>query len=368
MNSSHTHLVDKAQKKLTPKRKNQNKISEIDPLNHVSCTPPNTSFPNTHQPEDGCVESDMESSETDDTCDDENYKIDPRELRANDEEEDLRGVRKKTSNMKSKRTSNRRLQHMVNDNDAYDDEDGVDGDRENTHGNEEHEDNGDGGELSDNSIELNEIIHEELNYDVDELFSIRTTNLSLRRSQKDTSGSVYDVLRGRTSSHIRGGQVTQQEEAREHQVQPPQTESSTGFNTLPPYFTTFDGGYVSDQRDSDDEGGLWSSDELEEIDHVVLKRSKRVNYPYFNEKSDMSNVQFTVGLKFTSQKVLKVAILWNSIQQHKDIIYLKNDKRQVHIGCACCEWEMTGGPDIEDSSGWQIKSLQPQHINCKRTF
>lgn len=31
-------------------------------------------------------------------------------------------------------------------------------------------------------------------------------------------------------------------------------------------------------------------------------------------------------------------------------------------------WEMTAGPDIEDPSGWQVKSIQVDHVNCKRTF
>lgn len=47
---------------------------------------------------------------------------------------------------------------------------------------------------------------------------------------------------------------------------------------------------------------------------------------------------------------------------------MKNDKRFISIGCANCRWELTSGPDIDDTTGWQIKSLQPLHERCTRTF
>ncbi|KAL2937136.1 Keratin type II cytoskeletal 72 [Bienertia sinuspersici] len=74
----------------------------------------------------------------------------------------------------------------------------------------------------------------------------------------------------------------------------------------------------------------------------------------------MGHVELFVGLNFTSHKVFKQAILAYSIQQHKDLIFLKNDKKQIHLGCAHC-------PNIEDHSAWQIKSLQPVH-SYVRTF
>ncbi|KAL2929786.1 Gag polyprotein [Bienertia sinuspersici] len=81
----------------------------------------------------------------------------------------------------------------------------------------------------------------------------------------------------------------------------------------------------------------------------------------------MGHVELFVGLKFTSHKVIKQAILTVSIQQHKDLIYLKNDKKKIHLRCAHCNWELTADPNIKGHSAWQIKSLQPIH-SCVITF
>uniref|UniRef100_A0A803MXQ5 SWIM-type domain-containing protein n=1 Tax=Chenopodium quinoa TaxID=63459 RepID=A0A803MXQ5_CHEQI len=246
--------------------------------------------------ENELIEFEDESSETDDSVEDENYKIDP--------------------------------------NDLFDDED----------------------------EKIQSGVEQELRYDDEELFDIRATNLSLRKNTKDKSGPIAEGSRTLDDQTMEEAENLEKDEEDQELFR---CESSS--SKWPKYFTTYEGGYVSDQRSSDDEGSLRSSD-AEEEEQQIQKRSKKVTYPTFNEKTDMSHVEFTVGLKFTSQHVLKQAIVWYSIQQHKDIIYLKNDQRKLSVGCANCDWAMTAGPEIDDPSGWQIKSLLPKHINCPRTF
>ncbi|KAL2942898.1 DNA-binding protein [Bienertia sinuspersici] len=120
-------------------------------------------------------------------------------------------------------------------------------------------------------------------------------------------------------------------------------------------------------KDSENEDPFSSYEEYN-VDSDVQKRKKCKKYPVFDEKTDMKKVQLSAGLKFTSRAIFKEAIIAYSIQQHKDLIYLKNDKRFIGIGCANCRWELTLGPDIEDPTGWKIKSLQPLHERCTRTF
>ncbi|XP_020258612.1 uncharacterized protein LOC109835022 [Asparagus officinalis] len=81
----------------------------------------------------------------------------------------------------------------------------------------------------------------------------------------------------------------------------------------------------------------------------------------------MKAVYFEPGLKFTSRSVLKEAILNYSIQQHYDLVYMKNDTKRIHMGCSLCFWQMTAGPDCHEAGVWQIKFSNHDHTCC-RTF
>ncbi|XP_020250193.1 uncharacterized protein LOC109827596 [Asparagus officinalis] len=135
----------------------------------------------------------------------------------------------------------------------------------------------------------------------------------------------------------------------------------------PSFWTYYEGGYQSDQRSSNDEEPLFDSDhEAPEI-NMKKKKKERVNYKYFNERVDMKAVHFEPGLKFTSRSVLKEAILNYSIQQHYDLVYMKNDTKRIHMGCSLCFWQMTAGPDCHEAGVWQIKFINHDHTCC-RTF
>lgn len=241
---------------------------------------------------DGYIESNEETSEDDDSGEDETYKMDPRELFHCDYDDVVEQV------------GGKKKQHRSKTNEV--DVDLVNGD--------------DDGGLSENSVQLDDIVQEELEYDVDELMSFRRTNLGLRKEQKERVGPLSDCLKVNNTSKSMGerGHIEVEGVRDQVEVMNNQTDVMIG-NSWPTFLTTFEGGYQSDQRDSEFEGPLYSSSS-EEGEVTIKKRSKRVHYPSFNEKSDMANVQFTAGLRFTSQSVLKLAILWYSIQQHKDLI------------------------------------------------
>ncbi|KAL2896426.1 Midasin [Bienertia sinuspersici] len=81
------------------------------------------------------------------------------------------------------------------------------------------------------------------------------------------------------------------------------------------------------ERDSENEDPCYEDDD-EDTATEIHKRRKTEVYPTFNEKTYMFKVELVVGQR----------------------------------------WEITSGPDLDDSKGWQIKSMQPIHERCTRTF
>ncbi|KAL2904125.1 50S ribosomal protein L4 [Bienertia sinuspersici] len=92
--------------------------------------------------------------------------------------------------------------------------------------------------------------------------------------------------------------------------------------------TTFERGYNSHQRDSKNEDLCYEDDDEEDTATEIHKRRKIEVYPTFNEKTDMFKVEVVVGQR----------------------------------------WEITSAPDLDDSTWWQIKSMQQLHERCTRTF
>ncbi|KAL2926461.1 Protein lin-28-like protein A [Bienertia sinuspersici] len=236
--------------------------------------------------------------EDDDLIEDENYKVDPKELKEAymDKEGDCT-----TTKVKEK----------VNEKQA----------KEKCDATLEEEDN----------VSAGDVINEEYHYN--------SENSLASRWAETKCGSTHIVQKAQPN--YRNNEERQQSYTQDLVVL--QTDK------WPTYWTTFEGGYESDQRDSDDEDPF-SEEDNEESNTEVQKRRKRVKYPMFIEKTYMKHVEL-VGLRFTSRSVFKQAIVAYSIQQHKDLI-----------------WELTSGPDLEDQTGWQIKSLQPIYEWCIRTF
>lgn len=137
-------------------------------------------------------------------------------------------------------------------------------------------------------------------------------------------------------------------------------------------WTTFDGGYESEAHNSNDEGSLRVESEDEDNEGAMTslpkRAKKRVSFRTFSEIIDIGDVCFEVGLRFVNKEVLKKAMFWYGIQQHKDIVKLKNDNVMFHVACnGKCRWQMTAGPSLLRDGSWQINSLNDQH-ECARTF
>ncbi|KMT01657.1 hypothetical protein BVRB_9g211180 [Beta vulgaris subsp. vulgaris] len=355
-------MMASQRKKLTPKRKGQ-------PSRTPPKTPPSVSQlhfeTETTEPDSPPKTPPSLSSSTfsDDSAEDENYKIDPRDLIESDLELVSPNVKKLMKDKGLKKPT-------YHSNDEKDDECGSDGE------NEDHANEFEGKEYhweSDDSLILDDILREEFHYDDDELISMRENSLL---KKKKHFGSKWT---GNMDEHNQGGSEGnnedvsgQQTHENNHQVEQ-NVQQTSERTSWPSFWTTYQGGYDSDQRDSDNEDPFSSDGEHADFDVDVergnlQKRKKSVKYPVFNEKTEMRIVELSVGLKFTSIDIFKQAIVAYSIQQQKDLVYMKNDKRFISIGCANCRWELTSGPDIDDTTGWQIKSLQPLHERCTRTF
>ncbi|KAL2921817.1 hypothetical protein RDABS01_013308, partial [Bienertia sinuspersici] len=285
-----------------------------------------------------CLSDELTSSghsyDDDDSAEDESYKVNPKEMKeayVEDEWDINKGKGKKVKwNANIGRQQNETVEDDVNDN--------VDGN--------EYEHNYE----SDDSVPWHDILEEELQYDDHEMREYRADSIGKGRADVGSKWCQSE------SASIGGGTEVQAQETHEEEGRGEVIDN-----------THTEGGYNSDQRDSENEDPCYKDDD-EDTAIEIHKRRKTEVYPTFNEKIDMFKVELVVGQRFTSRHIFKQAILAYSIQQHKDLVYLKNDKRFISIGCANCRWKITFGPDLEDSTGWQIKSMQPLDERCTRTF
>ncbi|CAH9092747.1 unnamed protein product [Cuscuta epithymum] len=224
---------------------------------------------------------------------------------------------------------------------------------------------------SDDSFEWDDdFVREELHYDDKELYEVRESNINKKKAQTNVIWTSKRRSNFPQDENLGGnglnGEQPEQEESEHETVLAPESSEQLDSKKWPSYWTTYEGGYESEQRYSDDEDTLLSDGESD-ADEPMLKRIKGKNYEIFNEKADMKNVELTVGLRFACSDTFKQVVLAYSIQKHKDLVYMINAKHHIHIGYAMCIWELTSGPDLVDVSAWQIKSMQHIH-KCTRTF
>ncbi|KAL2945016.1 putative uncharacterized protein ST20-AS1 [Bienertia sinuspersici] len=303
-----------------------------------------------------CLSDELPSSghsyDDDDSAEDESYKMNPKEMEEAYVEDEWDINKGKGKKVKRDANIGRQQNETVEEDDVNDDVDG-----------NEYEHNYE----SDDSVPWDDILEEELQYDDHEMRAYRADSIGKRRADVGSKWSESESVSIGGGTEVQA-EETHEEEGRGEAIDNTDTEVfANQTNLWPSYWTTFEGGYNSDQRDSENEDPC-DEDDDEDTAIEIHKRRKTEVYPTFNEKTDMFKVQLVVGQRFTSRHIFKQAILAYSIQQHKDLVYLKNDKRFISIGCANCRWELTSGPDLDDSTGWQIKSMQPLHERCTRTF
>lgn len=90
------------------------------------------------------------------------------------------------------------------------------------------------------------------------------------------------------------------------------------------------------------------------------------NFPVFNEKVDMADPQFQLGLCFTDAALFRSAIRQHSIVNGRDIRFSKNEKNKVQAVCKhkSCEWSVYGS-QLRNEATFQIKTLNAIH-QCNR--
>ena len=67
--------------------------------------------------------------------------------------------------------------------------------------------------------------------------------------------------------------------------------------------------------------------------------NKRHKYPEFNQRTDLENPTFKVGMVFPSTKVFKEAVKEHAIKSGKEIKFVKNDSLRVRVVCGkTCNW------------------------------
>ncbi|XP_058189566.1 uncharacterized protein LOC131307172 [Rhododendron vialii] len=109
---------------------------------------------------------------------------------------------------------------------------------------------------------------------------------------------------------------------------------------------------VSFSGSSDEEGGC---------------RKKGGKYTVFNEKTDMANPRFMVGMEFKTHKVLRDAIKEHSIKMGKKIKFKKCDRQKVKAVCQTgCPCEIYGSYVPSDAL-FRVKKYKSVH-ECSRSF
>lgn len=368
--------------------------------NLVTEQPPTSEVPN--EPTTSKKQLSSSSSDSDDSVEDENYKIDPTEAIDDEEIDEMELVdefcRKRR---KYRRDSSQRARDSANVDASGENatvlqsahQETTNAHQETANANDDILNSEDG--VSDDSIEaLGSEVEGSLSSDDEKLRTVRQQNKDILIASKGriarNSGARLEgdnegpsIIGGGVVMpprvHTNNDPTNPLQEASNapphstnvhHQptnvgVPPSSGSTHVGKDKWPSLLTTYEGGYQSDQSDSDDEAPLEHSDD--EATMHRRKRKNKVKYAYFNEDVDMKAVELTSGLRFNSRKVLKEAILNYSLQKHYDLVYMKNDKVRINVGCSMCRWELNAGQDLEDDDAWQIKSVSRSHT-CSRTF
>ncbi|KAH7865657.1 hypothetical protein Vadar_009433 [Vaccinium darrowii] len=110
-----------------------------------------------------------------------------------------------------------------------------------------------------------------------------------------------------------------------------------------------------------------SSDDLRSIDSESDGDNGRVKHSVFNEKTDMVNPTFKVGMEFKSHTLFRDAVKEHAIKWGKEITFSKSDKRQVRVGCKKgCPWTIYCAY-VPNDEVYRVKTFVDQH-DCVRSF
>lgn len=122
-----------------------------------------------------------------------------------------------------------------------------------------------------------------------------------------------------------------------------------------------------DQSKSD---GLRSLEESSNNEQTRIRQKNLARLLTYRNEVDSNNVQFEVGVVFSSKDKLKGAIKEYGIKTGKKLKMKKNDKQRVRVICegSCernsCPWVLLATPD-DAGSGWVVRTYNSTHT-CAR--
>ncbi|KAL6576202.1 hypothetical protein OROHE_000673 [Orobanche hederae] len=101
-------------------------------------------------------------------------------------------------------------------------------------------------------------------------------------------------------------------------------------------------------------------------EEIVPVQSKYCGFPLFNQRTDMNDPKFEVGLVFESNTVLRSAIRSHSIKYQKELDWERNDSNRIVVKCLgqSCPWRLQANA-LDGTLAMQIKSLTGMH-RCSR--
>ncbi|KAH7862346.1 hypothetical protein Vadar_003544 [Vaccinium darrowii] len=114
---------------------------------------------------------------------------------------------------------------------------------------------------------------------------------------------------------------------------------------------------------------MTSDDDLRSIDSDSDEegRGNRVKHTVFNEKTDMDNPIFKVGMEFKTHGQFREAVKEHAIKWGKEIKFLKSDKRQVRATWKSpCPWTIYCSY-VPNDEVYRVKTFIDEH-SCVRSF
>ncbi|KAL3502779.1 hypothetical protein ACH5RR_037228 [Cinchona calisaya] len=107
-----------------------------------------------------------------------------------------------------------------------------------------------------------------------------------------------------------------------------------------------------------------SSDDLKSLSGLD-EETKRTRYLVFNERTDLKNPKFSLGLRFVAATLFRNAIRIHSIVDGKEIKFKKNEPGRIRAVCfEVCQWRILDS-FIHDKKTIQVKRLDDPHT-CGR--
>ncbi|KAL3517043.1 hypothetical protein ACH5RR_023945 [Cinchona calisaya] len=114
---------------------------------------------------------------------------------------------------------------------------------------------------------------------------------------------------------------------------------------------------------SDSDGLRSPSESSEENDDNSRKQPK---YHVFNEKTDMKDPVFKVGMLFKSVKEFRAAIRAHSIKDGRNVRFKKNEGKRIRAIFEGCNWRISASTEQGENT-FQVKRLDEPHT-CSRVW